>query len=545
MTCSRREWPQRQQLTLDLAEEFLGRHRARGCTFEPVGVAQGWSPVELRGVGAALQDIGYERIAIGGLVAQKTHEILAVLEAIDEIRDPESGYTCSASPGPSTSPRSSATGSRASTAPRRSGRRSRTIATTSTAPTAPGSRSAIPQVDANPKLQRRIRAGEIDGRAARRLEQQALAAAARATIAARRVAGAGRRARSASTRSSTTTATTAPARTPRCSATRRGAAATARSAATVGIEVAIFRGTERNKRRGFHNLHVFARAPRTATRRGERLRHRSESHDQAHDAAARAATSCACRHWRSGRTPDRTLYSFAVDGKKLPLFAAVSRVKRDAEHQLAGYQRAESIAAHPHDPPLPRDRRRSASERAGRRVRLARAVRAGSAPDRRRSTEIGHLIVPVDETETDEREARLDRRRPAAHRRDPRRRCRQLPVYVTAFITDSVMEQRSQFILVNSTKPLPKGLIHELLPVTPAPDLPLPLLKRRYPAQICSTASTTTPTRRCRAGSARRRRPTGVIKDNSVLKMLAMSIEDGALYDGSTATAAPATSSRC
>ena len=46
---------------------------------------------------------------------------------------------------------------------------------------------------------------------------------------------------------------------------------------------------------------------------------------------------------RSGRTGERTLYSFAVDGKKLPLFAAVSRVKRDAEHQLAGYQRAESI----------------------------------------------------------------------------------------------------------------------------------------------------------------------------------------------------------
>ena len=32
--------------------------------------------------------LGYERIAIGGLVAQKTHEILAVLEAIDEIREP-------------------------------------------------------------------------------------------------------------------------------------------------------------------------------------------------------------------------------------------------------------------------------------------------------------------------------------------------------------------------------------------------------------------------------------------------------------------------
>src|SRR3954451_18082624 len=40
----------------------------------------------------------------------------------------------------------------------------------------------------------------------------------------------------------------------------------------------------------------------------------------------------------------RVLYSFAVDGKKLPSFAAVSRVKRDAAHELAGYQRAESLS---------------------------------------------------------------------------------------------------------------------------------------------------------------------------------------------------------
>ena len=35
----------------------------------------------------------------------------------------------------------------------------------------------VPQVDANPKLQRRIRSGEIDGQVARRLEQRALGAA--------------------------------------------------------------------------------------------------------------------------------------------------------------------------------------------------------------------------------------------------------------------------------------------------------------------------------------------------------------------------------
>jgi DGQHR domain-containing protein len=40
------------------------------------------------------------------------------------------------------------------------------------------------------------------------------------------------------------------------------------------------------------------------------------------------------------------------------------------------------------------------------------------------------------------------------------------PICVTAFIADDDREQREQFILVNSTKPLPKGLIYELLPTT-------------------------------------------------------------------------------
>ena len=103
------------------------------------------------------------------------------------------------------------------------------------------------------------------------------------------------------------------------------------------------------------------------------------------------------------------------------------------------------------------------------------------------------------------------------------------PVYVTAFVTDSVAEQRAQFILVNSTKPLPKGLIYELLPSTPVADLPLLLLKRRYPAQLLDRLNYDPDSPLFR----RIRTPTtaeGTIKDNSILKMLAMSIEDGALY---------------
>src|SRR3954462_14215426 len=34
----------RQALTLELAEAFLRRHKARKCKFTPLGVAQGWSP---------------------------------------------------------------------------------------------------------------------------------------------------------------------------------------------------------------------------------------------------------------------------------------------------------------------------------------------------------------------------------------------------------------------------------------------------------------------------------------------------------------------
>ena len=63
----------------------------------------------------------------------------------------------------------------------------------------------------------------------------------------------------------------------------------------------------------------------------------------------------------------------------------------------------------------------------------------------------------------------MGRRRPAADRGDPRgATSSSFPICVVAFITGDDQEQREQFILVNSTKPLPKGLIYELLPTTQA-----------------------------------------------------------------------------
>jgi hypothetical protein len=249
------EWPRRRQLTIDLAEQFLTRHQQRGATFQPIGVAQGWSPDSYADSVAAIQGFGYERIAIGGLVAQKTHEILAVLEAIDSVRGRDVelhllGVTRTEEIA--SFQRYGVTSFDSTSAFRQAFKDDRDnyygqdrtwIAL------------RIPQVDANPKLQRRIRAGEIDGRRARHLEQQALRAMRayeqgtadlRMAVTALREYEQLHDDRHDRSGWYYETLRDAPWRDCECAVCTE-----------VGIEIAIFRGTERNKRRGFHNLHAF------------------------------------------------------------------------------------------------------------------------------------------------------------------------------------------------------------------------------------------------------------------------------------------------
>ena len=70
------------------SREFLARCKARKTRFEPLGVAQGWSPASYAAAVRSLQKIGYTRIAIGGMVPLKTAEILACLREIAAARDP-------------------------------------------------------------------------------------------------------------------------------------------------------------------------------------------------------------------------------------------------------------------------------------------------------------------------------------------------------------------------------------------------------------------------------------------------------------------------
>jgi DGQHR domain-containing protein len=225
---------------------------------------------------------------------------------------------------------------------------------------------------------------------------------------------------------------------------------------------------------------------------------------------------------------DRVLYSFAVDGKILPSFAAVSRIQRNGEAEIEGYQRPE-VLAHiaairryiESDSPMIPNALVVAFDKRVRFEPLPGVPATGYAQP-------GTLLIPADEDAADEDKPGwiVDGQQRSAAIRDAN--VESFPVCVTAFITNSDEEQRTQFILVNSTRPLPKGLIYELLPSTTG-ILPVPLQQRQFPAHLLHRLNyifksplyqmIRTPTT-----------PEGTIKDNSVLKMLENSLSDGALY---------------
>jgi len=63
------------------------------------------------------------------------------------------------------------------------------------------------------------------------------------------------------------------------------------------------------------------------------------------------------------------------------------------------------------------------------------------------------------------------------------------PVPINAFIADTVDVQRDQFLRINNTKPLPRGLVTELLPKISTP-LPPRLSVRKIPSALCDLLNT-------------------------------------------------------
>lgn len=250
------DWRDRQEITLTLAADFFTLHQRQKPRFRAIGVAQGWSPASYAHSVNLLQKMGYRYIAIGGIVPLKTFEIVAILDAVKVVQHSETAFHLLGVTRGDQLARFKDYGvaSFDSTSPLRQAFKDDTDNYYTPDRTYPAVR--IPQVQANPKLQRNILSGRVNYEQARRLERECLEAFRRHDegdydlsnlLASLRDYEAlyddGRIDRTAAYRE---VLTDQPWRQCPCNVCK-----------SLGAQVIMFRGAERNRRRGFHNLFVF------------------------------------------------------------------------------------------------------------------------------------------------------------------------------------------------------------------------------------------------------------------------------------------------
>jgi hypothetical protein len=80
---------ERYDITLENAATFYRLSKDLGSGFTPLGVAQGWSPSSLAESAVQLEQIGFRYIAIGGLVPLRAEDIHRCLEAVRARLSPE------------------------------------------------------------------------------------------------------------------------------------------------------------------------------------------------------------------------------------------------------------------------------------------------------------------------------------------------------------------------------------------------------------------------------------------------------------------------
>lgn len=245
----------RQEITFELADEFLKKHKRHGLAFEPIGVAQGWSSSSYAHAVATLQRMGYRYVALGGMVGLKSSQILDCLKSISGVKRSEtrlhllgitrvdhiSGFAkYGVTSFDSTSPL------------RQSFKDDKdnfyTLQRNYTA-------IRIPQVEGNRRLQQQISSGKISQQKARRLEQECLRlfrefnhneAVLEELLAALRAYEELYDPGKDHTAVYRETLIDQPWRSCHCDVCR-----------SIGYHVILFRGAERNRRRGFHNVWVF------------------------------------------------------------------------------------------------------------------------------------------------------------------------------------------------------------------------------------------------------------------------------------------------
>lgn len=229
------------------------------------------------------------------------------------------------------------------------------------------------------------------------------------------------------------------------------------------------------------------------------------------------------RALRIVQDPAHPVLLFALTADELLQVAEVSRVGRDDGGELIGYQRPEvrkhvqNIQAY-----LDSNKGRSLFPNT-----LILALTSTATFTQARGPNVddglaraGTIEIPI---------PRAGKRKPAwivdgQQRALALARCknRQLPIPISAFVADDIATQREQFLRVNSSKPLPRGLVTELLPLVDT-ILPPNLAARKVPAALCEVLNRDPESPFCgliRRASAPPGKRGGVAADTVIIRML-------------------------
>lgn len=240
------------------------------------------------------------------------------------------------------------------------------------------------------------------------------------------------------------------------------------------------------------------------------------------------------RALRIDQDPAHPLYVFALTADELLALADISRLSRDTSGKLLGYQRPE-VRSHvaniveyldsgdvlfPNPIILALSSAVDFKEARGPKVDEGLAV-------------AGTLEIPVP-LDGEAKPAWIvdGQQRTMALMKSKRRN---FAVPVNAFVADDVEIQRDQFLRINSSKPLPRGLINELLPEV-GTVLPPKLSARKIPAAVCDMLHRDPESpfyglvRRASMTAEESKR--AVVADNSLIKSVSESITSpgGALF---------------
>lgn len=229
---------------------------------------------------------------------------------------------------------------------------------------------------------------------------------------------------------------------------------------------------------------------------------------------------------RIAQPSGRELFLLSLSGEELLNVAGISRVSRDNDGKLIGYQRAEvrkhvrEIAEYLQTPEMILAHPLILCF--GSQVRFV-SSRGAKTSDGLAAA--GMLRIPIS-SDPDNKPAWIvdGQQRALAISLCEKRK---FAVPICAFVADDVEIQRDQFLRINNSRPLPRGLITELLPEVSSP-LPANMALRKMPAAVCDLLNREDASpfkgliRRPSTPTAERRK--AVVADTVIVKMIEESL---------------------